>query len=74
MAREAKQLTMATTRKEIERLEEIEKKSFAARSRFKERSYLQAVCQETCSVVASARDLLGRDQVAHEEAVWTIEP
>jgi hypothetical protein len=34
---------MATTRKEIERLEEIEKKSFAVRSRFKERPYLQAV-------------------------------
>jgi hypothetical protein len=43
MAREAKKRTMATTRKEIERLEEIEKKSFALRSRFKERPYLQAV-------------------------------
>src|SRR5271169_545685 len=43
MAREAKKRTMATTRNEIERLEEIEKKSFAVRSRLRERPYLQAV-------------------------------
>jgi hypothetical protein len=48
MAREAKKRTMATTRNEIERLEEIEKKSFAGRRRFKERPYLQAVYKLYC--------------------------
>jgi hypothetical protein len=43
MAREVKKRTMATTRREIERLEEIEKTSFALRSRLRERPYLQAV-------------------------------
>jgi hypothetical protein len=48
MAREAKKQTKATTRREIERLEEIEKKSFALRSRLRERPYLQAVYKLYC--------------------------